>query len=378
LTRKKQINRRYLILAVFVFITNIFAVEKSNIVADFKKNILLADSPVTKIIPNLAQGTFIVIGENHTEFSNHAKELELIEAFFEKNKKMAVGMEMLCRCHQTAIDDYLNSRISEMEFLKHTEYFSEWGYDYQFYKAIVDFAKKNKIALIGLNIKNEIVRNIGYRGLTGISSAEFQEIPDQIDFSNEAYKRSLGDIFLQHNDFQLSQSGNFYFAQLIRDEYMAESAFQYFKRNPDHTLILLAGNGHVEHGFGIPDRLKRRSGKSCKTVLIDAVYEPEAADYFIYTNKMQIKKAPRLNVMLTKTEGKILVTSIPGDTDKEKNPLQVEDEILSINNVQIRSIEDIRLFLYDKSAGEKTRITVIRNQKQIALDLILVESKQDE
>jgi uncharacterized iron-regulated protein len=48
-------------------------------------------------------------------------------------------------------------------------------------------------------------------------------------------------------------------AQSLRDETMAQAAARFLKspEGKDRVMLVIAGGGHVNYGFGIPDRLKR-------------------------------------------------------------------------------------------------------------------------
>jgi len=49
---------------------------------------------------------------------------------------------------------------------------------------------------------------------------------------------------------------------------MADSAATFQKERRLRRLGILAGSGHIDHGFGIPDRATRRSGGKALTVHI--------------------------------------------------------------------------------------------------------------
>jgi uncharacterized iron-regulated protein len=50
------------------------------------------------------------------------------------------------------------------------------------------------------------------------------------------------------------------------DEYMADSAARFQKERGLRRMVVLAGSGHVERGFGIPDRAAKRTGGKAATV----------------------------------------------------------------------------------------------------------------
>lgn len=346
-----------------------YAAENQSI-PDFKQKIILANAPAKNIADQLGNSPVIYIGEYHTEYGNHVKQLEIIQSVFQNKKNIAIGMEMFTKKVNPVIADYLSGKITETEFLKKSEYFTEWGYDYHYYKIIIDFAKKNNIDVIGLNIKNEIVQKIGRAGFKNITDEEMSEIPGQIDFSMEDYKKSLREVFYQHSDHQAKVQDNFYLSQFIRDEYMAKSAALYLKSNPKKTLIILAGSGHVEYGYGIPKRLQRQTGTAYKSILLDSPYKPEAADFFVYTSKIKLQTSPRLKVILN-TEKIITVTGFFDAEVAKRHVLKEKDQILAMNDIPLQSIGDIRLFLYDKLPGNVIDISIIRDNQPMRLKYTL-------
>ena len=54
------------------------------------------------------------------------------------------------------VSDGSRSEIGEEEFLKATEYRQRWGYDWGLYRPIVEFSRRNGIALAGLNVPSEL------------------------------------------------------------------------------------------------------------------------------------------------------------------------------------------------------------------------------
>ena len=69
---------------------------------------------------------------------------------------------------------------------------------------------------------------------------------------------------------------------------MADVLAQFLRENPDHTVVMLAGQGHVIYGYGIPSRVQRRLGDDLTqaTLLLNpseafqSVGEGTIADHF--------------------------------------------------------------------------------------------------
>ena len=69
-------------------------------------------------------------------------------------------MEMFPSSSQPALDKYTLSgeRIDERVFLKESDYYNVWRFDYRFFRDILRFAKDNQLPVIGLNLERKIVQ----------------------------------------------------------------------------------------------------------------------------------------------------------------------------------------------------------------------------
>ena len=52
------------------------------------------------------------------------------------------------------------------------------------------------------------------------------------------------------------------------DDFMADSAARFQQERKLRRLVVLAGIGHIERGFGIPDRTVKRTGGKAATIRI--------------------------------------------------------------------------------------------------------------
>ncbi len=60
------------------------------------------------------------------------------------------------------------------------------------------------------------------------------------------------------------------------DDYMAASAARFQQERHLRRLVVLAGSGHIERGFGIPERASKRTGGKALTIGIQAGGDAEA------------------------------------------------------------------------------------------------------
>jgi uncharacterized iron-regulated protein len=242
------------------------------------------------IIKQLETANVVYLGETHDRESDHQQQLAIIRALFKHRSKLAIGMEMFQRPAQPILDRYLAGKITATELRRQTEFDQRWGFRWEYYLPILEFAKANRLPMIALNTPTEITRKAAKQGLESLTQAELQYIPPvaEIDRSNAKYKQMILGNYQQHMGIASISSKSFdrfYTAQLLWDETMAERTANFVKQNPDYQTIVLAGSSHIIYGYGIPDRVMRRSVKSKfsqKTVLLSSdgdLSQPQIADF---------------------------------------------------------------------------------------------------
>jgi len=118
------------------------------------------------IIKSLLQYRVIYVGEGHTNYEDHLLQLEVIRGLHRHDPRLAIGMEMFPRSSQPVLDSYLAGELDEKTFLKESDYFDVWRFDYRLYQDIINFAKHNKLPLIGLNLESSGCRSSAGRQKT--------------------------------------------------------------------------------------------------------------------------------------------------------------------------------------------------------------------
>ncbi|HEY9302119.1 MAG TPA: ChaN family lipoprotein, partial [Phormidium sp.] len=230
-----------------------------------------------ELLQKLTKANVIYLGETHTSEADHKAQLEIIQQLYAKNPKIAIAMEMFQRPYQKAIDQYLAGKITEQELLTQTEYQQRWGFPWEYYAPILRFAKENRIPVLAINTPSEVTRKVSRQGLESLTPEEKQYIPpiSEIRTDNTEYRQMLLNVFNQHQKGGHGASASFerfFSAQVLWDETMAESIAEFAKANPNHTVIVLAGQGHLVYGYGIPSRVARRLGNSLvqKNILLNS------------------------------------------------------------------------------------------------------------
>jgi len=327
---------------------------------------------VDDIMPKLVASRIIYIGEHHDKFAHHINQLQIIKKMHAAGYKLAAGMEMFQTPFQPVLDDYLTGKIDENAFLEQSEYFSRWRYDYNLYKPIIDYLKQQNIPLIALNIEGDITRQVGRQGIDSLADEKKNRLPAAMDFSNEQYRRDLDKVFAFHGEQkELKKFNHFYQAQMLWDEGMAESADRFLANNPDRKLVVLAGNGHVRHKYGIPERLYRRNHEPFTVVVQDDEIVDGIADFVLVTTKLKGKKSPKLGVIVEEKDQTLVIMGVVDKSPAKNAGLQKGDIIKQFAGKSITSLADLKLTLFYSKTGTTLKIKIKRDDKTVDKEIEL-------
>jgi aminopeptidase N len=307
--------------------------------------------------------TLIYAGERHMNYEDHKTQLKIIMNLHERGRKFAIGMEMFQRPFQKDINDYLSGALSEKDFLKRTQYFKRWQFDYNLYQEIIEYAKAKKIPIIALNIWTEIVKKVSTDGLDSLTDTERAELPDSMDMSDEEYRNRLEEVFKQHKSHENKTFDNFYQAQILWDETMAQSIDEFLKKNPGDQMIVLAGAGHIMYGSGIPKRAYRLNKKDYVVILPEGEFiDTDIGDYLVAAEPITPPTTFKLGVVLKEHDGHIEIEKVvPGSIAKSAG-LEKGDILLLLNDWKIEDIDDVNIFMFDKKRGDNITIKVLRKK----------------
>ncbi|MGB9716578.1 MAG: ChaN family lipoprotein [Thermodesulfovibrionales bacterium] len=316
------------------------------------------------VINSVIDKPIIYVGERHTNYEDHKVQLELIMELSKRGRKIAIGMEMFQKPFQKAIDDYLSGAITEREFLKQTEYFKRWKFDYNLYREIIDYAKAKGIPIIALNIREEIVKKVSEGGLDALTDEEKKEIPQDMDMHDEAYKERLKKAYELHEKSRIKDFEHFRQSQILWDETMAHSIAEFMENNPDHQMIVIAGEQHIIYGSGIPKRTFRINRKDYATIVngISDKLDSDIGDFVLFPESISPPVSPKLGVLLKEEKGKVWIDDLLPDSIASKAGIKEDDILISIDDWKIESVEDVKIALFDKREGDKIKVKVVRKK----------------
>jgi S1-C subfamily serine protease len=152
---------------------------------------------------------------------------------------------------------------------------------------------------------------------------------------------------------------------------MAESAQKFLTANAESKLVILAGNGHVRHKYGIPERLYRRNHEAFSVIVQDEEIEDGIADYVLITTKLEGDKSPKLGVIIEEKDQGLEVMRMVPNSPAKKAGLQKGDIILMVAGQSIQSLTDLKLVLFYSTVGSRLKIQIERAGKNLDKEIDL-------
>jgi len=144
-------------------------------------------------------------------------------------------------------------------------------------------------------------------------------------------------------------------------------------KHPEHKMVILAGNGHVRHKYGIPDRLYRRNHESFTVVVQDEEIEDGVADYILLTTKLNGKVSPKLGVMVEEKDQRLVIKGVSQSGPAKKAGLEKGDVIEMFAERPVQSLADLKLALFYGNIGSTVKIKVKRADKTIDKEIELFD-----
>jgi uncharacterized iron-regulated protein len=340
-----------------------------------------------QLLSDLEPSSVIFMGETHDQIEHHQNQVRILQGLIGKNRDIVVGMEMFEKSQQPILDQWTEGKLSEEEFLKEIKWEATWGMDYNLYKGILDEAKTRRLKVLCLNIERELVRRVGQQGIAGLSPEDRAKLPE-MDLSDKDHRRYMASIYRNHHGGSAKDFENFYEAQCLWDEAMAEtlSRFLLSGEGRGKTVLVIAGSGHVAFDFGIPKRLHRRTPSHYKTIIlkewkknvegdfnVNKVSSPLAHFLWITKPTPPEKKRPRIGVLLRETEdpkGIWMERVIPG-SPAEKAGFLSGDQFLAIDGKEVTKVKEIQDALAEKGWGKKVTVTILREGLKKEITVIL-------
>lgn len=216
---------------------------------------------VDAVLQEVGPGDIVIVSESHGFIPHHLHQIEVLEKLKAMGRKVSVGMEFFHRGQQAYVDDFLERRIEESDFLKAIGW---GGTPFSSYRRQVEFPLQAGGWTIALNAPRALTSAIAKKGVAGLSREERAQLPADFERGNAGYFERFKQIMGDHVPEPMIEK--YFQAQSAWDEIMATEAIAYLERRPEQTLVIIVGDFHAAYGGGLGDRLGKR-GKAPKRII---------------------------------------------------------------------------------------------------------------
>ncbi len=197
--------------------------------------------PLAETVEDLAKARIVYVGESHGNLSHHLAQLAVVQALHKAGVPVAVGLEMLPRVEQQAINRYIAKDMGEGEFVS---IFNRTWNNWPAYRPIFDWCRENEVAMVGLNVPRAITRKVARQGFESLTQEELGMLPPIACVVHPEYEAFLRRVLGAHGQDE-EQFQHFCEAQLVWDTAMAVHALDWLKEHPGTVMVVLTGSVHA-------------------------------------------------------------------------------------------------------------------------------------
>lgn len=220
-----------------------------------------------EMIEKLQVQKIIFLGDDITVNEHQIAQMEILKSLYERNNKMAVGVEAFRFETQYILDQWSNQEIKKRRFAD--EFDANWG-EWDRYSKLFQYVRDNKIKLVGLNISRDILIQVETKGFDSLTPSQLGGLGEGIICDVEpGYQDVMRRMNLYKGMLQVQSFKNYCEMKILGDIMMAQNLMRFHDKNPDLSLIVLAGNTH-SWKHGIPSRIKNLAGIESNVILFEA------------------------------------------------------------------------------------------------------------
>jgi len=340
--------------------------------------------PFAVMIQEMDKNRFVFMGETHNSFPMHQIQSKVIQALYEQEKNLCVGLEMLPVTYQEALNKWSLGLLTQDEFIREGQWYVNWNFNFGYYEEIFRFTKEKSVPVYALNVPRAIISKIRMQGWEALSMDEKELVPKP-DLSHEDHRTLIRTIF-ESTDLPHQMTGKglemafegLYRAQSAWDETMAFYALKALEKE-DGRVVVLAGSGHLLYNLGINQRVHEKNQSPFKTLVCVVIPKDKEsievsrslADYVWGLPEEEKPVFPSVGLSLKKFEGleNLVIDRKPIDGVAKGADFEKGDVVLSVDGKEFQDINELRIYLAQFSWDDETKFLILREAQEIEVVL---------
>ena len=218
-----------------------------------------APADYDQMLAELAQADVVLFGEQHNDAIAHWLDLQVAKDLYKSKKtgQLVLGMEMFERDVQSLVVRYAAGTLPDTAFERQARPWPNYATDY---RPLLQFARENKIPVVGTNVPRPYAQTVARGSLTALAKLPVRDrallapLPLKVDYELPGYK-NMAAMFGGDSQAHGGGAQNIIQAQALRDATMAH--FIHTSRQPGQTLLHFNGSYHSDRHDGIAAYLRQ-------------------------------------------------------------------------------------------------------------------------
>lgn len=220
------------------------------------------------LIVRLVRARVVIVGESHDQLAHHQMQAWVVQALRASGRPVLLALEMLPWTQTDGIDAWVNTDRDAGLFVGVTDWSTSWGFPAELYADVFERMRDDGVRPMGANAPAGASRAVFRGGLDGLPDALRTGSPASLGEVTPAHRAYLVEALRAHmpapeagasadeRAMATDMETRFVTAQSIWDASMAGMLVAAHESlPPESALVLLAGNGHVQRGWGVPERV---------------------------------------------------------------------------------------------------------------------------
>ncbi len=364
-----------------------------------------AELPFDDMVAAMASSRVILLGEDHTRMEQKLVQARILDALAARGVHLVLGMEFFDRGDREVLAKWVDGSLRGDEFLLSSGWYDRGSSRFEYFRPIMEVARRHGIPVFGLNVPRSIPRTVNMRGLNGLDEAQRREVGEVATAGSPEHRyliaRYLGDTVAM---LPPGWFDNMYAAQCLWDVVMARSILADLP--DDATMVVVVGSGHVAYGLGIARRIADERRAASLPPLAVTTYVPVEAPppdpegepsghpmgghgegptvppgqfvrsladvVAVFPATGGIEAYPSLGVQLAATDdGRPKIARVWPDTVAEAVGLTAGDVVLTLDGRVPVDLPHLRLELAKLEWGTRIELVVDRDGEHLAVPMLL-------
>uniref|UniRef100_A0A7C4AFY5 PDZ domain-containing protein n=1 Tax=Fundidesulfovibrio putealis TaxID=270496 RepID=A0A7C4AFY5_9BACT len=324
----------------------------------------------------LSLAGYVLVGESHPSACDHEAQARVIELMASAGAAPAVGLEMVSVDRQPSLELFNKGILGVDQLEAELDWGRTWGYPFEVYRPIFEAARRHNLPLFALNAPRDIARKVGKTGLKGLTIQERLGLPSKIIPVSKEQEKALRQVFDAHPFGSVKDQEaawkRFVTVQALWDTTMARRAVE-ARVETRRPVVIIAGSGHVERGWGIGLRLASFDPAAGRLLIMPwrGGDKPDPADAQVFFHCPEVKR-PRLGLTLETVEQGIRVVAVADGSRAEAAGIRPGDVLVRAQGSEVRELKDLHAATL-KAQGEDglLRLDILRGGEPATITITL-------